>query len=121
MSKMKSFKPYRKLEESATFWYFDDKRKGFDGEPFLNELSELLNDMVSTFLKGNGNDIHLLISNEEFPGSQISLVLDEKSCYYIFIGDHLQSRRVSLNNFQEKYFGEAPDKVWMRVENRVQW
>lgn len=133
MAKMKSFKPYNKFGEEpnefiSSFWYFDDKRKGFNEEPFLLGMSELLTDLVAYYIKEEVENFHLLISEEDFPGSQGKLNYIQEYGSYNFYGwncegcdSTLEPKTVSLENFIEKYFSGRPETLYLRVERTVKW
>lgn len=126
---MKSFKPHRNSTDTSDdhFWYFTDKRKGFDNKSFNYGFSEMLNVLVKEFIKEDVSDFHLLISDVEIPGqtAHATMTYDGLADRYICnleVDDPADKAMLAqFDDIQEKYFKVHADKLFVRVERTVKW
>lgn len=120
--KIKSIKPFKK-EGYPDFWFFTDKKKGFENQMLLFGFSEILTDLVNTHIKGDVQDFHLLMSEEEFPGYQSVLNGEATPTgpWYVYKSINGEMIGTSIKDWLSKYFDKNPDEIFLRVENRVKW
>ena len=96
-------------------WVFDDATRGLDKEPFVENIPEMIDDLVSD-IRDARKGFRLLFSSSPFPGHQrvISYVRPEYDGHWY--RDNKTSAEGWLCGSLMAYFDKAPAKIYIKAE-----
>lgn len=105
-------------------WVFDDPAVGLRKEPFVNGVPEILEDILDQHDVDGEDGFYLTFSATPFPGAQRELVWVEEESggnwYETTAADGETPMEGWLCPALFKYYDEAPDKLYAKVEPRVE-
>ena len=99
-------------------WVFDDEATGLVKEPFVAGIPTMINKLIeSNEIKNAKDGFKLIFSKKEFPGKHIELTklhAEHGGNWYSWDEENMEGW---LCPALLKYFSEAPDYIYAKVEN----
>ncbi|HUP57472.1 MAG TPA: DUF6717 family protein [Bdellovibrionota bacterium] len=104
-------RPYR----SSGTWVFDDPEAGLVREPFVAGVPAILDRLVAGIPRAS-EGFRLLFSSSPFPGYQASFIRTRSEHEGSWYRDELKGDEGWLCPALFKYFEQAPERLFIRVE-----
>jgi len=106
-------KPYK----YAGTWVFDDSRVGFEQEPFISGIPEMIDDMVKD-IPNASDGFRLLFSAKPFPGqmAELSWRRTENRGNWYYCEKYQKEGWLCPGLF--RYYKDAPEKIYVRAEKK---
>jgi hypothetical protein len=104
-------------EEDVGTWVFDDRSVGLEKEPFVEGIPQMIDKMVAKIPNAH-KGFRLLFSAKPFPGYQVAVDRQEPEYGGYWYSDIETSSRGWLCPALFRYFDEAPERIYVKAEER---